>query len=43
MPFGRTITTVTSSTPIQKYQYCGLMPENRSRATMKMAAPTSPP
>ncbi len=34
MPFGRKITTATSSVPIQKYQYCGLMPENWSRATM---------
>src|SRR5262245_58400979 len=34
MPFGRNITTTTSSSPIQKYQYCGLMPENWSRATM---------
>ena len=25
--------------PIQKYQYCGAMPENWSRATMKIAAP----
>ncbi len=33
----------TSSTPIQKYQYCGSMPENWSRATMKIAAPISPP
>ena len=39
MPFGRNITTATSSRPIQKYQYCGLMPENWSRATMKMIAP----
>ena len=23
MPFGSSITTVTSSAPIQKYQYCG--------------------
>ena len=43
MPFGRNITTTTSSRPIQKYQYCGAMPENWSRATMKIAAPTSPP
>ncbi len=28
MPLGRKITTATSSAPIQKYQYCGLMPEN---------------
>src|SRR5581483_11989195 len=34
MPFGRKITTAISSVPIQKYQYCGLMPENWSRATM---------
>src|SRR5499433_3155703 len=34
MPFGRKITTATNSVPIQKYQYCGLMPENWSRATM---------
>ena len=34
MPFGRNITTAISSVPIQKYQYCGLMPENWSRATM---------
>src|SRR5262249_27148619 len=34
MPLGRKITTATSSAPIQKYQYCGLMPENWSRATM---------
>ena len=37
------MTTVTSSTPIQKYQYCGAIPENWSRATMKIDAPTSPP
>src|SRR5581483_4336653 len=43
MPFGRNITTATSSAPIQKYQYCGAMPENWSRATMKMAAPIKPP
>ena len=43
MPFGSNITTATSSRPIQKYQYCGLMPENWSRATMKMMAPISPP
>src|SRR5690606_36597835 len=36
MPFCRNITTITSSRPIQKYQYCGLMPENWSRATRKM-------
>src|SRR5258707_106248 len=28
MPFGRNRTTAMSSVPIQKYQYCGLMPEN---------------
>src|SRR6185312_8317008 len=33
-PFGMNITTATSSRPIQKYQYCGLTPENWSRATM---------
>src|SRR6266581_3853916 len=33
-PLGRNITTATSSRPIQKYQYCGFMPENWSRATM---------
>ena len=27
-PFGRKRTTAMSSVPIQKYQYCGLMPEN---------------
>jgi len=43
MPFGNTSTTVTSKMPIQKYQYCGAMPENWSRATMKIAAPTRPP
>src|SRR6185437_4735868 len=40
-PLGRKITTITSSTPIQKYQYCGVVPENWSRATMKMRAPPS--
>src|SRR5918999_4291768 len=34
IPFGKNMTTTTSSSPIQKYQYCGLMPENWSRATM---------
>jgi len=34
IPLGRNITTATSSSPIQKYQYCGFMPENWSRATM---------
>src|SRR5215468_1019907 len=34
MPFGSSKTTTTSSSPIQKYQYCGLTPENWSRATM---------
>ena len=34
MPLGRKITTATSNVPIQKYQYCGLMPESWSRATM---------
>ncbi len=34
MPLGRNMTTATRSAPIQKYQYCGLMPENWSRATM---------
>ncbi len=34
IPLGRNITTPTSSSPIQKYQYCGFMPENWSRATM---------
>ena len=34
MPLGRKITTATSKVPIQKYQYCGLTPENWSRATM---------
>ena len=43
MPFGRNITTAISSMPIQKYQNCGVLPENWSRATMKMIAPTSPP
>ena len=43
MPFGRNITTAISSRPIQKYQNCGVLPENWSRATMKMIAPTSPP
>ena len=43
LPVGSTITTVTSRTPIQKYQTCGAMPENWSRATMKMVAPISPP
>ena len=43
MPFGRKMTTKISSMPIQKYQYCGAMPENWSRAIMKIAAPTSPP
>jgi hypothetical protein len=28
MPLGKNITTATSSAPIQKYQYCGLIPEN---------------
>ena len=42
-PFGRNITTATSRMPIQKYQNCGVLPENWSRATMKMIAPTSPP
>ena len=28
MPFGSSITTAISSSPIQKYQYCGLRPEN---------------
>ena len=28
IPFGSNITTTTSSNPIQKYQYCGLIPEN---------------
>jgi hypothetical protein len=32
-----------SSRPIQKYQYCGAMPENWSRATRKMTEPMSPP
>ena len=43
MPFGRNSTTAISRTPIGKYQYCGLMPENWSRATRKMIAPISPP
>ena len=43
IPFGRNITTAISSMPIQKYQNCGVVPENWSRATMKMMAPTSPP
>src|SRR5690606_8903386 len=43
MPFGRNMTTPISSRPIQKYQYCGAMPENWSRATMKIAAPIKPP
>src|ERR687887_255622 len=34
MPFGRKITTAISRVPIQKYQYCGFIPENWSRATM---------
>ena len=34
MPFGRNSTTAISSTPIGKYQYCGLTPENQSRAIM---------
>ena len=34
MPFGNNMTTATSRRPIQKYQYCGLRPENWSRATM---------
>ena len=42
-PPGRNITTATSRMPIGKYQSCGLMPENWSRATMKMMAPISPP
>src|SRR5206468_12761773 len=33
-PFGRNSTTAISSTPIGKYQYCGLTPENQSRAIM---------
>ena len=33
-PLGRNSTTAMRSRPIQKYQYCGLMPENWSRATM---------
>src|SRR4051812_2462445 len=32
IPFGRNSTTMISSTPIGKYQYCGLTPENQSRA-----------
>src|SRR5262245_20005441 len=43
IPLGRSITTATSSNPIQKYQYCGLTPENWSRATMYEIAPTMPP
>src|ERR1051325_7268558 len=43
IPFGRNMTTTTSSTPIQKYQYCGAIPENWSRATMKRMAPPRPP
>jgi len=43
MPFGSNITTRISSMPIQKYQNCGVLPENWSRATMKMIAPISPP
>ena len=27
-PFGSSMTTATSSAPIQKYQYCGAIPEN---------------
>src|SRR5436853_389272 len=34
IPLGRNITTPTRSSPIQKYQYCGFIPENWSRATM---------
>ncbi len=34
MPFGTSITTAMSRRPIQKYQNCGLSPENWSRATM---------
>ena len=34
MPFGSSMTTAIRSRPIQKYQYCGLIPENWSRATM---------
>ena len=43
MPFGRNSTTPISIRPIQKYQYCGFMPESRSRATMYTMAPTTPP
>ena len=43
MPFGSSMTTATSRMPIQKYQYCGAMPENWSRAIMKMIEPISPP
>ena len=32
IPFGRNSTTTISNTPIGKYQYCGLTPENQSRA-----------
>ena len=34
MPSGRNITTAISNRPIQKYQNCGLSPENWSRATI---------
>src|SRR5579875_1190493 len=33
-PLGRSVTTATRSTPIQKYQYCGVVPENWSRTSM---------
>src|SRR3984957_18380553 len=32
IPFGSIITTAIKMRPIQKYQYCGLSPENWSRA-----------